>query len=196
MIYEGAVNACTLECNGVAVNHFMLYATCMSCNFFGLQWEPHPSVGRVCLVQEDPSPPPLAFPALPISARHGRQADDSKFNVDISSASLLHNGRHNRSRSRSASRGAAADLVSGDDGSEAGQQQQPQQQQPRSTRLSNLGSVMHPRETAAPPPAPLSVEVWKQRAQTRQNLIKVRMDTYLGSAFGYVVHTVGALRGF
>lgn len=98
--------------------------------------------------------------------------------VVISSASLLNSSQgrnpHRRSRSRgSSSKGPAA---AGGALVDQSQEMQPHQHEARKSRLPDMERIMHPREGATAPlsPVPLSVEVWKQRAQKRGSLIKVR----------------------
>lgn len=61
------------------------------------------------------------------------------------------------------------------------QQQQGRGGQFQAPRLSMVGNVVHPREGAAPPPAPVPTEIWKERAQSRGNLVKVCRE--VGSVF-------------
>ncbi|CAM9936902.1 unnamed protein product [Ectocarpus sp. 13 AM-2016] len=73
-------------------------------------------------------------------------------------------------------------------------QQQPQQQQEQeqgrggqfqAPRLSMIENVVHPREGAAPPPAPVPTEIWKERAQSRGNLVKAMVASqHLSSSSG------------
>lgn len=59
------------------------------------------------------------------------------------------------------------------------------------TRRAQVEHVIHPREASPQPVASVSVEVWKQRAQKRQNLIKAmassqHLSVGSGSGFGSV----------
>ncbi|CAM9949524.1 unnamed protein product, partial [Ectocarpus sp. 8 AP-2014] len=111
-------------------------------------------------------------------------------NVIISGASLLNpsNDRHRRSRSRAASRGGASGTLvfAGNEDQEMQQQQQQGRGgQFQAPRLSMMENVVHPREGAAPPPAPVPTEIWKERAQSRGNLVKAMVASqHLSSSSG------------